>query len=313
MRKEAVLSSQIEGTQNSLDDVLAAEANLMDPARPHEVNEVINYVDAMNFGLKRLDKLPVSVRLIREIHEKLLTGVRGGERHPGHLRRTQNWIGSVGAGPDHAAFIPPPPGIVPGALSELDLFLHGDSPLPILVKIGMAHAQFETIHPFLDGNGRVGRLLIAFLLCEQKVLQKPVLYISHFFKRHRQEYYERLQAVRDKGDWESWLKFFLTAVAEVAAEASSTSRSIVELRERHRSLIVAKFGRATGSGLRVLESLYSSPVTSVKAIAGLTKTSFTAANALANRFQDCGLLKESTGGKRNRRFRYGEYIGLFSS
>ncbi len=209
VRKEAVLSSQIEGTQSSLQDVLAAEAKVLSPNRPQDVDEVVNYVRAMNHGLERLSHLPVSIRLIREIHAELLAGVRGSHLTPGELRTSQNWIGPGGCTLNEATFVPPPPHEVAAHLSQLEQFLHSDSGLPLLVKIGLAHAQFETIHPFLDGNGRVGRLLITFLLCEQKVLEKPVLYLSYYFKRHRQEYYDQLQAVRDKGAWEDWIEFFL--------------------------------------------------------------------------------------------------------
>jgi Fic family protein len=185
VRKEAVLSSQIEGTQSSLQDLPAAEAQLY-TSTPKDVDEVVNYVAAMNYGLERLSDLPVSVRLIREIHKKLLDGVRGSRLAPGELRRTQNWIGPSGCTLSEAIFVPPPPDIVADALSALERFLHNERHLPLLIKIGLAHAQFETIHPFLDGNGRVGRLLITFLLCEGGVLHKPVLYLSHYFRRHRQ-------------------------------------------------------------------------------------------------------------------------------
>ena len=195
VRKEAVLSSQIEGTQSSLQDLLSAEAKLFTPDRPHDVNEVLNYVAAMNHGLARLDSFPVSVRLIREIHAKLLSGVRGSFLTPGELRTTQNWIGPGGCTLNEAIFVPPPPFEVPNALGDLERFLHAVDDLPLLIKIGLSHAQFETIHPFLDGNGRIGRLLITFLLCEKKVLLKPVLYLSYYFKRHRHLYYDHLQAV----------------------------------------------------------------------------------------------------------------------
>lgn len=310
VRKEAVLSSQIEGTQSSLDDLLAAEEQILGADRPRDVDEVLNYVDAMNHGLGRLSDLPVSVRLIREIHARLLQGVRGQERQPGELRTTQNWIGPAGCMLNEATFVPPPPDKVPSALGDLERFLHEDTPAP-LVQIGLAHAQFETIHPFLDGNGRMGRLLIAFYLCEQQLLQKPVLYISHHFKRHRQQYYDLLQGVRDTGDWESWLAFFLEAVIDVAEEATQTARRIVALRERHRQLIVDRFGRVAGNGLKVLETLYQRPLTTVKGVAELTGVTFAAANQLMNRFVETGLLREVTGQVRNRRFRYDEYVALF--
>ncbi len=313
VRKEAVLSSQIEGTQSSLQDLLAAEANLIGPeARPLDVAEVVNYVRAMNYGLARLADLPVSVRLIREIHGKLIEGVRGSHLTPGELRRSQNWIGPAGCTLSEATFVPPPPDLVPQALGELESFLHEDSELPLLVQIGLAHAQFETIHPFLDGNGRAGRLLITFLLCERGVLQKPVLYLSHYFKGHRQEYYDRLQAVRDQGDWESWLAFFLRGVAEVSSEATETARRILLMREEHRTAITAYLGRAAGNGHRVLETLFDRPIVSVAAVEAIAGTTYAAANSLVARLTDLGILAEITGNARNRRFRYEPYVRLFS-
>jgi Fic family protein len=210
----------------------------------------------MNYGLGRLKDLPVSVRLIREIHAKLLTGVRGSHLTPGEIRTSQNWIGPSGCTLNDATFTPPPPHEVASLLTELERFLHSDTELPLLIKVGLAHAQFETIHPFLDGNGRIGRLLITFLLCEQDVLQKPVLYLSYYFKRHRQEYYDRLQQVRDAGAWEAWIEFFLRGIVEVSEQATETARRILELREEHRLTITDKLGRAAGNGHRVLEHLY---------------------------------------------------------
>jgi len=312
VRKEAVLSSQIEGTQSSLDDVLAAEAQILDPDRPKDVSEVLNYVAAMRLGLAGLGELPVSVRLLRRIHARLLEGVRGRERAPGEFRRVQNWIGAEGASIAEATFVPPPPDRVPDAMADLERFLHAEDDLPVLVKIGLAHAQFETIHPFLDGNGRLGRLLITFLLCERGVLKEPVLYLSLYLKRQRREYYARLQAIRDEGDWEGWLSFFLEGIRRVAEEATETSRRVVELRERHRSLIVERFGRVAGGGLKVLESLYSLPVVTVHRVKEITGVSFQAANTLVSRFVEHGILSEFTGHARNRRFRYAAYIGLFA-
>ena len=200
VRKEAVLSSQIEGTQSSLDDLLAAEARMLRSRQPDDVGEVVNYVAAMNHGLARLSSLPVSVRLIRELHERLLTGTRGSERQPGHLRESQNWIGPAGASLNDAIYVPPPHRVVPEALGDLERFIHEERELPLLIRIGMAHAQFETIHPFLDGNGRVGRLLITLLLCEQGVLQQPVLYLSNYLKQHRTDYYEAFAVGARRGD-----------------------------------------------------------------------------------------------------------------
>jgi Fic family protein len=312
VRKEAVLSSQIEGTQSSLDDVLEAEAQVFSATRPRDVDEVLNYAHAMNYGLERLQTLPVSVRLIREIHERLLRDVRGNERQPGEVRRTQNWIGPAGCTLNEATFVPPPPHEVPESLAQWERFLHADDAIPYLLKVGLAHAQFETIHPFLDGNGRVGRLLITFLLCERGLLQQPVLYLSHYFKLHRQAYYEQLQAVRDRGDWESWLAFFLRGMAEVSEEATRTARRIVDLREAHRALIVEQFGRVTANGLKVLESLYSHPIINVKMIVELTGNSYQTANNLMQKFVRHGLLTEMTGQQRNRLFRYDAYIRLFT-
>lgn len=313
VRKEAVLSSQIEGTQSSLQDLLAAEAQLHAPDAPKDVDEVVNYVAAMNHGLARLRELPVSMRLIREIHEKLLDGVRGSHLTPGELRRTQNWIGPTGCTLNEATFVPPPPHVVPEALGDLEKFLHGESNLPILIKIGLAHAQFETIHPFLDGNGRVGRLLIAFLLCEGGVLEKPVLYLSHYFKRHRSAYYDLLQATRDTGAWEDWLAFFLRGVAEVSVQATDTARRILLLRETHRSEIAEHLGYAAGNGHRVLEYLYRRPIISVNEVKELTGTTYPAANSLVERLVRIGILAEITGQARNRRFRYDAYVDLFDA
>jgi Fic family protein len=311
VRKEAVLSSQIEGTQSSLQDLLEAEARILSPDRPADVREVINYVNAMNYGLERLATLPVSVRLIREIHARLLKDVRGHKLTPGELRRSQNWIGPGGCTLNEATFVPPPPDVVPQALGDLERFLHEKDNLPVLVKVGLAHAQFETIHPFLDGNGRVGRLLITFLLCECGLLHKPVLYLSHYFKRHRQEYYERLQAIRDAGDWEGWLIFFLRGISEVSVQAAETARRILDIRERRRQQITESFGRAAGNGLKVLEHLFRAPIISVKEVQTITRTEFPAANQLVQRLVQLGVLKEITGQARNRRFRFEDYVQLF--
>lgn len=313
VRKEAVLSSQIEGTQSSLQDLLAVEADVIGPqAPPKDVAEVVNYVRAMRYGLMRLSDLPVSVRLIREIHERLLEGVRGGQLTPGELRRSQNWIGPGGCSLSEATFVPPPPDEVPRALSDLERFLHEQRGIPALIAIGLAHCQFETIHPFLDGNGRVGRLLIAFLLTERRILHKPVLYLSHYFKKHRQEYYERLQAVRDNGDWEEWLSFFLRGVAEVSRQATETARRILILREEHRGLITSNLGRGAGNGHKVLESLFDRPIVSVTQVREVTGTTYPAANNLVSRLVELDILREITGNARNRRYRYEPYIQLIT-
>ena len=312
VRKEAVLSSQIEGTQSSLQDLLVAEAKIFAPNQPDDVNELVNYVNAMNHGLQRLSELPVSTRLIREIHAKLLQGVRGSHLAPGELRISQNWVGPAHCTLSEATFVPPPPHQVAQDMSLLERFIHANTELPLLIKIGLVHAQFETIHPFLDGNGRVGRSLITFLLCEQeRVLQKPVLYLSHFFKKHRQQYYEELQSVRDAGTWERWLTFFLRGIVEVSGQATDTARRILALREEHRRTIAENFGRAAGNGHRVLEYLYEYPLVSVRDVRNLTGVTYQAANNLVARMVDNGILREFTGRARNRVFVYQSHIDLF--
>lgn len=311
IRKEAVLSSQIEGTQSSLTDVLKAEANIYDRETPGDVGEVMNYVRALNYGLERLSELPISSRLITEIHRELMQGVRGQERNPGEIRRTQNWIGPGGCTLNDASFVPPPPGDVQTCLSELEKFIHSENPLPLLIKIGLIHAQFETIHPFLDGNGRVGRLLITFLLCHQDILSKPVLYISHYFRANRQNYYQLLQNTRDEGNWEAWIKFILSGIAQVSNEATETARKIVSLREEHRSLIAKEFGRAAGNALTLLEQLYERPIVNVNWVADFLDMTHAGANQLVRRFVEYEILVEITGQARNRAFRYQKYVELF--
>ena len=311
-RREAVLSSQIEGTQSSLQDVLAAEANIFAPHLPKDVHEVMNYAAAMAVGLETLKTLPVSVRLIRQIHQVLLHGVRGSHRTPGELRTTQNWIGPEGCTLQEATFVPPPPHEMRMALSDWEKFLHADDDLPLLIKVGLAHAQFETIHPFSDGNGRVGRLLITFLLVEGNMLHQPVLYLSHYFKRHRQAYYDHLQALHETGDWESWLSFFLQGVKEVSGQAAEMAGVILRMREGLRQGITENFARGAGNALKVVEHLFASPITSVKEVQELIGTSRQAANQLVGRLEELGVVREITGQKRNRRFRFDLYVNLFS-
>jgi Fic family protein len=311
VRKEAVLSSQIEGTQSSLQNLLAAEAQLFDPDTPRDVNEVANYVRAMNHGLARLADLPVSVRLIREIHAELMQGLRGGRLTPGELRTSQNWIGPGGCTLANATFVPPPPHEAPGALSDLERFLHDGAGLPPLIQVGVAHAQFETIHPFLDGNGRVGRLLITFLLTEKRLLSKPVLYLSHYFKQHRGEYYERLQAVRDAGDWEGWLGFFLEGVVRVSREAAQTAAAILRMREAFRACITEGLGRAAANGQRVMDRLFDHPIVNVATVREWLDLTAAGANQIVSRLEGIGLLREITGYARNRRFVFEPYLRLF--
>ncbi len=312
VRKEAVLSSQIEGTQASLIDVLEFESSAIEPDNPQDVAEVVNYVAAINHGLESLKKLPLSLRLIRDIHRILLENVRGAEKSPGEFRTSQNWIGHTGCSLEQATYVPPPPHEMIAALSDLEKFLHDPTPMPTLIKIGLAHAQFETIHPFLDGNGRAGRLLITFLLCEQGVLRQPLLYISYYFKKYRSEYYSHLQAVRDKGTWEIWLKFFLQGVYEVAQEASANARKIVALKEEHRQLILKQMGhRRSGTAIALLEQLYFRPIVTVENVEKIAQLSYANANALVKELCDLQLLQETTGQRRNRVFACTPYLSVF--
>lgn len=311
VRKEAVLSSQIEGTQASLDDLLQFEVKSGEASQPIDVEEVANYVQAMNHGLRRLQSLPLSLRLIREIHEKLLEGVRGAERMPGEFRRSQNWIGPAGCTLANATFVPPPEHEMLAALDNLEKFMHARGAMPDLIQLGLIHAQFETIHPFLDGNGRVGRLLVTLLLCERQILARPLLYLSVFFKRNRTEYYDRLQAVRDKGNWEDWLRFFLRGIAEVSSDAMSTARRILTLRDAHRQLIHDRAKKAAGKAILLLERLFLRPYVTVNAVEEMVGLSFSNANHLVLQLCELGILKEVTGQRRNRVFRYEAYLEVF--
>ena len=308
VRQEAVFSSQIEGTQSTLEDVLEFEAGGASRVieRVKDVEEVVNYVAAMNHGLRRLPKLPLSLRLIKEIHAKLLAGVRGSQRDPGNFRETQNWIGPAGCSLAEATFVPPPPHEMQDALGNLEKFLHDRESLPVLIQCGLAHAQFETIHPFLDGNGRVGRLLITLLLCERQILQRPLLYLSYFLKAHRAQYYDRLDAVRNDGSWEGWLKFFLRGVYEVSRAATETARAILTMREEHRKELAGSV-----NGLRLLDYLFQTPMFTVRMAQKHLKCAYGTANALVWELEKLGLLKEITGQQRNRRYRYEPYLTLF--
>lgn len=311
VRREALLSSQIEGTQSSLSDLLLFEMEEAPGVPFDDVVEVSNYVAALEHGVERLrGGFPLSNRLLREVHGKLLARGRGAERSPGEFRRTQNWIG--GTRPGNAHYVPPPPGRVQECMAALERFLHDEgSRLPILVQAAVAHVQFETIHPFLDGNGRVGRLLVTFLLTERRLLDRPVLYLSHHFKRRRREYYVRLQAVRDEGDWEGWLAFFLEGVAEVSREATATAAAILRMREEYRARIVERLGRAAANGHRILERLFDHPIVTVARVRQWLGVTPAGANNLVNRLAAIGVLREITGFARNRRFRFDPYLRLF--
>jgi Fic family protein len=275
---------------------------------PHDVEEVVNYVHAMNYGLERLTTLPLSLRLIREIHAELLRATRGAEKHPGEFRTTQNWIGPANAPLAQARFIPPTPADMQTALSDFERFLYADRSSPALIRCGLAHVQFETIHPFLDGNGRTGRLLITFLLVHEGVLHRPLLYLSHYLKRHRAEYYDRLMAVREDGDWEGWLRFFLRGVAETAEEATTTARAIVQMQAEHRTLIQEQ-GLGM-NGLRLLDLLFQRPLVNIKLVEEALGVVYMTANKLVDHFVALGLLTEITGGRRNRIYRFVPYWQL---
>lgn len=310
VRREAVLSSQMEGTQSTLDDVLAFELGSEPGGLPQDVEEVVNYVRAMNQGINRLASLPMSKRLIREIHAELMQGVRGEDKQPGEFRRIQNYIASEGAPIARASFIPPPPDIMERALDDFERFLHDDETLPALVRCAVAHAQFETIHPFLDGNGRVGRLLITLLLCERGVLHKPLLYLSYYLKRHRSEYYDRLTAIRERGGWEAWVKFFLLGVEETADEAAATARRIIEMREAHRALVRAR-GFSPSTARLVDGRLFERPLVSVALVSTMLDVSFATANRVLRELASAGIVEEITGGQRSRVYRYAAYLALF--
>lgn len=311
VRKEAVLSSQIEGTQSSLSDLLLFELDELPGVPLPDVVEVSNYVAALDHGLARLrEGFPLSNRLIREIHAVLLSKGRGSGKEPGEFRRSQNWIG--GSRPGNALFVPPPPGEVLPAMSDLERFLHDDTlRLPAVVRAGLAHKQFETIHPFLDGNGRVGRLLITLLLCHSGVLREPLLYLSLYLKQHRTAYYGHLDAVRKDGDWEAWLDFFLEGVSQTADGATSTARRLAALFSEDRTKIVPR-GRLAGSALRVHDALKTRPVTTVKELRARTALSFPAASAAMNLLLDLGIARELTGRRRNRVFAYDRYLALLN-
>ncbi|MBC8137186.1 MAG: Fic family protein [Fibrella sp.] len=310
VRKEAVLSSQIEGTQSSLSDLLRFEFDEAPGVPTDDVQEVSQYVAALNYGLKRLreDNFPLSSRLLREVHEVLLSSGRGATKEPGNFRASQNWIG--GTRPGNAHFVPPPHNEVPACIGALEQFLNSKTDaLPTLIKAALAHVQFETIHPFLDGNGRIGRLLITLLLCADGVLQEPLLYLSYYFKRNRKTYYELLDAVRLRGDWETWLEFFLTGVRDVAEQAADGARKILVLFDKDRRLL-EPLGRPAASALRVHHYLQRHPLISIgKTANALHVTAQTVIQALRV-LEEKGIVEEITGRQRDRIFTYATYLKL---
>ncbi len=310
VRKEALLSSQIEGTQSSLSDLLLFERDEAPGVPLDDVREVSNYVRAMDYGLQRLrGGFPLSLRLIREIHAQLLAGGRGADKQPGQFRTSQNWIG--GTRPGNAQFVPPPPDRLSGCLYELEAFLH-DTTLPSLLKAALVHAQFETIHPFLDGNGRMGRLLITFLLCAEGVLTNPILYLSLYFKTHREEYYGLLQRIRTDGAWMAWLRFFLEGVQATSKQAVDTARDILALFDRDRRLIEARTGRAAGSVLRVHEVLQRYPLLSIRDAANQVDLTWPTIASALERMEELGIVREVTGQERGRIYLYAAYMDILS-
>ena len=309
VRHEALVSSRIEGTQCTLDDVVAAVlSSWLEDSR--DVGDVVRYVAALNHGVARIGELPLSMRLVREMHEVLLRDGRGSEKTPGQFRRTQNWIGPAGCTLADARFVPPPVHVMNDALGDLEVFLH-DEGLSALLVAGLAHAQFETIHPFLDGNGRTGRLLIALILHDREVLCRPILYLSAYFKEHQREYYRRLTSVREDGDWEGWMAFFLSAVTSSAIHATHTAMEITRIHSIDRELVVSSGGNK--HDIRLLDALYSQPIVNVAWVERELNVSKVTANRIVARLESLGILRETTGFSRNRRFRYDSYLRIFEA
>ena len=311
VRKEAVLSSQIEGTQSSLSDLMLFEMEAAPGVPIDDVVEVSNYVRALEHGLRRLrEDFPLSNRLIREIHAELLSRGRGSDKLPGEFRRSQNWIG--GSRPGTAYYVPPPPNAVQDCMGDLEKFLHSQNPnLPPLVKAGLSHAQFESIHPFLDGNGRVGRLLITLLLFHDGVLSNPMLYLSLYFKQHRQIYYELLNGLRDNGDWEEWLQFFLDGVTQTAEAAAATARRLLALFDEDTSQIQQQ-GRTASSAFRVHRALQERPIISLQAAGNRAGLASTATTTGMRVLENLGIVRELTGRRRSRVYTYDRYLAILS-
>lgn len=310
VRKEAVLSSQIEGTQSTLSDLLRFETDAAAGKPVDDVREVSNYVDAMMYGLDRLKALPISLRLIREMHERLLRGGRGQTKSAGEFRRSQNWVG--GTRPGNAIYVPPPVNELMGCLDAFEKFIHQPTPdIPPLIKAGLIHLQFESIHPFLDGNGRLGRLLITLHLCAENVLKQPLLYLSLYFKQHREDYYRLLQEVRERGEWEAWLEFFLDGVARTADQAFDTATRIVALFEADRTRISAD-AAAAGSALRVHELLQRSAFLTARVATQKTGLTAPTINAAFGELERLGIVSEVTGRKRGRVYSYRRFVELLN-
>ena len=309
VRTEALLSSQIEGTQATLIDVLEYEASGYRRKVETGAADVVNYVESMNYGLQRLEELPLSNRLLREIHSRLLKDTRGADKLPGEFRTVQNYIGPDGCDEYTATFVPPPPDAMIQAMGDLEMFLHSEQEIPDLLRVGLIHGQFETIHPFLDGNGRMGRLLITFYLCRQGILKRPILYLSAFLREHQDQYYTRLQAIRDSGDWEGWLKFFLTAIRSVSHEAANKVQEILALRESHRTMLQENMKQSV-HGLELLDLLFEFPYSTIPMGAGDLRVSYPTARSIFYSFEELGLLQEVTGRSRDRVYVYRPYLNI---
>ncbi len=309
VKKEAASSSQIEGTQATFNDVLIHEAKIEDPAIPDDVKEITNYIEAMNYGVSRLDTLPLSLRLIRELHKILLTGTRGESKKPGEFRASQNWVG--GRTIELASYVPPPPEEMQGLLDNFEKYLHDKSDIPVLIKTALMHAHFEMIHPFLDGNGRIGRLLITFYLYHEKILRRPLLYISDYFKRFRQDYYDRLSGVSQKDKYKEWVKYFLDGVVTVSNDSILMTESIIERRNKDIEKIMS-LGKAAKSGMKLLNYLYSNPVVTGNLVEEITGLSPSNARNLITRFEQIGVLDQIGQAKRGKKFHYKKYLELFT-
>lgn len=313
VRKEAVLSSQIEGTQATLMDLLRLEADGIETAKGADVREICNYLEALSFArteLNRDDGLPLSMRLLNQTHLRLMQSVRGADKLPGEIRRSQNWIG--GTRPGNAMYVPPPPEALPELLSSFEKYMHSGDDLPLLVRAGLLHVQFETIHPYLDGNGRIGRLLVTLLLEHWRLLPSPLLYLSLFFKRHRDEYYRRLAAVRTDGDWEGWTNYFLEAVATIATEATTCARELFALISRDRNRVLAA-ATSTVMAARLFELLPKHPIVTATKVMQLLSTTRPTANKALTTLLDAGIVQETTGKKRDRAFGYVAYLDLLKA
>ena len=311
LRREAVLSSRIEGTLATAQELLLFEVMPTEPPRTPDVREVANYVRAMEHGLKRLKELPVSLRLLRELHEVLMHGVRGQEKRPGEFRTIQNYVGKPGTPLQEARFVPPPPTEMQQSLNELEKYLHRESEWPFLVELALIHYQFEAIHPFIDGNGRIGRLLISLLLCERKLLPQPLLYLSAYFERHKNEYYDHLLRVSQKGAWLDWIRFFLRGIAEQSRDAVVRSARLLALWEQYRTTMQTP--RASALVLRLIDYLFSYPALTIPQASQMLNLTFRSAQANVQRLVEAGILVERTGGRRNRIFVAPEIVSLIET